>query len=234
MVDDILRQGLTELSLPEQPAKLLEKYGSLLLEKNREMNLTAITNPEEVARLHMLDCAALLCCADFREKRVLDVGTGAGFPGLVLKLIEPSLSLTLLDGLKKRIDWLEQLAPELGVSDVTAIHGRAEDFGRMPAYREQFDLVTSRAVADLRILCELCLPFVRPGGRFLAMKGPNCQAEKDAANRCITMLGGKLCKDAVYTVPGTEIVHRVVIVEKISSTPDRWPRRFSKIKKAPL
>lgn len=233
-MNEILRQGLATLSLPQDAVPALEKYGSLLLAKNQEMNLTAITDPEQVARLHMLDCAALLNCADFRDKRVLDVGTGAGFPGMVLKLVEPSLSLTLLDSLNKRIDWLREIAPELGIGELTAIHGRAEEYGQMPEYREQFDIVTSRAVADLRVLCELCLPFVRPGGLFLAMKGPNCQEEKDAANRCITTLGGQLRKDAVYQIPGTEITHRVVVIEKKSSTPGRWPRRFSKIKKFPL
>ena len=233
-MNEILRQGLAALSLPQDAAPVLEKYGSLLLAKNQEMNLTAITEPEQVARLHMLDCAALLNCADFRDKRVLDVGTGAGFPGMVLKIVEPSLSLTLLDSLNKRIDWLREIAPELGIGELTAIHGRAEEYGQMPEYREQFDLVTSRAVADLRVLCELCLPFVRPGGLFLAMKGPNCQEEKDAANRCITTLGGQLRKDAVYQIPGTEITHRVVVIEKKSPTPSRWPRRFSKIKKFPL
>lgn len=231
---ELLRQGLAALSLPETSAPTLEKYGTLLLEKNQSMNLTAITDPKQVARLHMLDCAALLNCADFQKKQVLDVGTGAGFPGIVLKVVEPSLTLTLLDGLNKRLDWLREIAPELGISELTAIHGRAEDCGRMPEYREQFDIVTSRAVADLSILCELCLPFVRPGGLFLAMKGPNCQAEKDAASRGITLLGGQLRKDAVYSIPGTEITRRVVIIEKKSSTPDRWPRRFSKIKKFPL
>lgn len=234
MVNEILMQGLAALSLPSSAAPVLEKYGSLLLEKNREMNLTAITDPDKVAQLHMLDSAALLHCTDFQNKRVLDVGTGAGFPGMVLKILEPSLSLTLLDSLNKRIDWLREIAPALGVDSLTAIHGRAEEYGRMPEYREQYDIVTSRAVADLRVLCELCLPFVRPGGLFLAMKGPNCQEEKDAANRCITKLGGQLAKDAVYQIPGTEITHRVVIIEKKSSTPNTWPRRYSKIKKFPL
>ena len=177
-MNEILRQGLAALSLPQDAVPALEKYGSLLLAKNQEMNLTAITDPEQVARLHMLDCAALLNCADFRDKRVLDVGTGAGFPGMVLKLVEPSLSLTLLDSLNKRIDWLREIAPELGIEALAAIHGRAEEYGQMPEYREQFDIVASRAVADLRVLCELCLPFVRPGGLFLAMMGPNCQEEK--------------------------------------------------------
>lgn len=234
MVETILRQGLTELSLSPQAAPVLAQYGRLLVEKNQTMNLTAITQPDQVARLHMLDCAALLPRTQWGGKAVLDVGTGAGFPGLVLKILEPSLRLTLLDGLNKRIDWLREIAPQLGVEELTALHGRAEEFGRMPEYREQFDLVTSRAVAELRMLCELCLPFVRPGGLFLAMKGPNCQAEKDAANRCITLLGGQLEPDWVYRIPGTEITHRVVVVRKKSTTPAQYPRRFSKMKKFPL
>ncbi|MBQ8935716.1 MAG: 16S rRNA (guanine(527)-N(7))-methyltransferase RsmG [Oscillospiraceae bacterium] len=231
---DILTQGLNALSLPTDAAPVLARYGSLLLEKNRTMNLTAITDPAQVAQLHMLDCAALLGCADFKGKKMLDVGTGAGFPGMVLALTEPSIDLTLLDSLNKRIDWLREIAPALGVSHLTALHGRAEEFGLMPEYREQFDLVTSRAVADLRILCELCLPFVKPGGLFLAMKGQKAQEEKDAAGRCISILGGRLKKDYVYQIPGTDITHRVVVVEKVNETPGQYPRRFAKIKKAPL
>ena len=233
-MNDILTEGLTALSLPIDAAPALARYGELLLERNQTMNLTAITDPQQVARLHMLDSAALLGCADFKDKRVLDVGTGAGFPGMVLGLVEPSIQLTLLDSLSKRIDWLSEIAPQLGISRLTAIHGRAEEFGQMPEYREQFDLVTSRAVADLRILCELCLPFVRPGGLFLAMKGQKAQAEKDAAGRCISILGGQLRKDYVYQISGTDITHRVVVVEKVRETPGQYPRRFAKIKKSPL
>ena len=231
---DLLTEGLRSLSLPPDAAPALAQYAALLLEKNQAMNLTAITDPVQVARLHMLDSAALLGCADFRDKRVLDVGTGAGFPGMVLKLVEPSIDLTLLDSLSKRIDWLTEIAPALGIAHLTAVHGRAEEFSQMPQYREQFDLVTSRAVADLRILCELCLPFVKPGGRFLAMKGQKAQEEKDAAGRCISILGGQLKKDYVYQIPGTDITHRVVVVEKVRATPGQYPRRFAKIKKSPL
>ena len=231
---DMLIRGLDALSLPTDAAPALARYGSLLLEKNKTMNLTAITDPEQVAQLHMLDSAAILGCAHFQGKRVLDVGTGAGFPGMVLKLTEPSIDLTLLDSLNKRIDWLSQIAPTLGISHLTALHGRAEEFGLMPQYREQFDIVISRAVADLRILCELCLPFVKVGGLFLAMKGQKAQEEKDAAGRCISILGGQLKKDYVYQIPGTDIVHRVVVVEKVRETPGQYPRRYAKIKKAPL
>lgn len=231
---DILTRGLTALSLPTDAAPALARYGALLLEKNETMNLTAITDPTDVARLHMLDCAALLGCADFRDKQVLDVGTGAGFPGMVLGLIEPSIRLTLLDSLSKRIDWLGEIAPRLGIDHLTAIHGRAEEYALLPQYREQFDLVTSRAVADLRVLCELCLPFVKVGGRFLAMKGQKAQEEKEGASRCVSILGGRLCKDYVYQIPDTGITHRVVNIEKVRETPKEYPRRFAKIKKAPL
>lgn len=231
---DILTQGLAQLELNTAAADTLEKYGNLLIEKNQSMNLTAITEPEQVARLHMLDCAALLKVTDFAGKQVLDVGTGAGFPGMVLKCVEPTISLTLLDSLNKRIEWLKEIAPELGAEGVTALHGRAEEYGLMAEYREQFDIVTSRAVADLRLLAELCLPFVRPGGLFLAMKGPGAQDEKDGAARCVSILGGRFRKDHVYDIPGSDAGHRVVIVEKLSPTPSKYPRRFSKMKKAPL
>ena len=231
---ELLQNGLSALGLPTDAAPMLDRYETLLLEQNRHMNLTAITDPVQAARLHLLDSAALLTCADFAGKRVLDVGTGAGFPGMVLRLVEPSIRLTLVDSLQKRMDWLRAIAPDLGAGDVEILHARAEELARESAYREQFDIVTSRAVADLRLLCELCLPFVKPGGLFLAMKGQKAQEEKDAASRCISILGGRLQKDRTYRIPGTEIVHRVVVVEKLTTTSGVYPRRFSKMKKQPL
>jgi 16S rRNA (guanine527-N7)-methyltransferase len=132
------------------------------------------------------------------------------------------------------MDWLREIAPKLDAADVSICHGRAEEYGRDPAFREQYDIVTSRAVADLRILCELCLPFVKPGGVFLAMKGQRAQEEKDAAGRCISILGGQLEKDYVYQIPGTDITHRVVVIRKVRQTPSAYPRKFAKIKKMPL
>ncbi|MBQ3089130.1 MAG: 16S rRNA (guanine(527)-N(7))-methyltransferase RsmG [Oscillospiraceae bacterium] len=231
---EILTGGLAALNLDTAAAETLERYGQLLIEKNQSMNLTAITEPAQVARLHMLDCAALLGCADFAGSKVLDVGTGAGFPGMVLKCLEPSISLTLLDSLNKRIEWLREIAPQLEVEDLTALHGRAEEFGLMAEHREQYDIVTSRAVADLRLLCELCLPFVKVGGHFLAMKGPGAQEEKESAGRCVSILGGRFRKDFVYQIPGTDTSHRVVMIEKIAPTPAKYPRRFNKMKKFPL
>lgn len=233
-MQNIIEAGLQELSLSPAPAAALTRYGQLLLEQNKVMNLTAITEPEQVARLHMLDCAALLNAAEFTGRSVLDVGTGAGFPGLVLKLCEPSIQLTLLDSLDKRVRWLAQVAPELGAEDVRCVHGRAEELAREPEWREQFDIVTSRAVADLRVLCELCLPFLRPGGVFLAMKAEDSAAEVDAAGRAVSVLGGRLMSAYRCEIPGTDVKRRVIRVEKLSPTPEKYPRRYAKIRKAPL
>lgn len=233
MVTELLRQGLKALELSPEPAEQLERYGALLVEKNQVMNLTAITDPVEVAQKHMLDCAALLGAAEFAGKKVIDVGTGAGFPGLVLKLCQREIDLTLLDSLRKRVDWLAEVSAQLGVQ-VTAIHGRAEELGKTPELRETFDIATARAVADLRMLCELCLPFVKVGGVFLAMKAEDCRDEVDASGRCISLLGGRLQSAYTYQVPGTDLVRRVIRVEKIAPTPEKYPRRFAKIQKAPL
>lgn len=233
MVTELLRQGLKALELSPEPAEQLERYGALLVEKNQVMNLTAITDPVEVAQKHMLDCAALLGAAEFAGKKVIDVGTGAGFPGLVLKLCQREIDLTLLDSLRKRVDWLAEVSAQLGVQ-VTAIHGRAEELGKTPEMRETFDIATARAVADLRMLCELCLPFVKVGGVFLAMKAEDCRDEVDASGRCISLLGGRLQSAYTYQVPGTDLVRRVIRVEKIAPTPEKYPRRFAKIQKTPL
>ena len=166
-MEAILRQGLAALGLPQDAVPQLIAFSDRLLETNKVMNLTAITEPEEVARLHFLDSAALLTLADFRGKTVVDVGTGAGFPGMPLRLIEPSLRLTLLDSLGKRITFLQGCCDALGLTDVRCVHARAEEFAG--AQRENYDIAVSRAVANLRLLSELCLPLVKVGGQFLAM-----------------------------------------------------------------
>lgn len=229
-----LEQGLTALGLSPAPSAVLEQYCHLLLEQNQVMNLTAITEPNQVVDLHMLDSAALLTIADFHGKKVIDVGTGAGFPGLVLKLLEPTIELTLLDSLAKRVNWLHEISTQLGAAPVQCLHGRAEEQGLLDAYRDSYDIAVSRAVADLRVLSELCLPFVKVGGLFLAMKSDNCQEEVNHAGRAIAKLGGQLRPLAQYQIPDTEITRRVVIVEKVRPTPKGYPRRFSRMKKTPL
>ena len=235
-MEELIASGLAQMGIqapPEAPAALAE-YGRLLLEQNQVMNLTAITDPAQVAALHFLDSAALLKTAGFSGKTLIDVGTGAGFPGLPLKILEPSLSLTLLDSLGKRVHWLESVCAALGLEGVECLHARAEEQALEPGYRDAFDFAASRAVAPLELLCELCLPYVKVGGRFLAMKAVDCGGEISRAARGIALLGGRLLPSVDYSIPGTDVVHRVVQVEKTAPTPRGYPRRWAKIQKSPL
>ena len=227
-----LQAGLTALGLPAEGVPSLLRYGELLVETNKVMNLTAITDPEEIASLHFLDSAALLTLEDFRNKSVVDVCTGAGFPGLPLRILEPTIRLTLLDSLGKRIQFLNRVCQELELTDVACVHGRAEEFAA--EHRESFDLAVSRAVAALPVLCELCLPLVRPGGKFLAMKSVDSDQELEAAKHAIETLGGAVSGVRDYEIPGTEVRHRLILVEKVKKTPEKYPRMFAKIKKNPL
>lgn len=228
----LLESGLAALGLPTEAAPALARYGELLLEKNQVMNLTAITDPADVAALHFLDSAALLTLADFRGKSVIDVGTGAGFPGLPLRIVEPSIRLTLLDAQNKRVEFLREVCADLGLTDVACVHARAEEF--TADHRETFDFVTSRAVAHLQVLAELCLPLVRVGGTFLAMKSVDSGAELEEARRAIELLGGGVEKTLDYQIPGTEVLHRVIFIKKFEKTEKKYPRTFAKIKKHPL
>lgn len=217
------------VTLSDGQIDTLCRFGEALIEKNAVMNLTAITEPSAVAQLHFLDCIALLNAADFREKRVIDVGCGAGFPGVPLKIAEPSIRLTLLDSLAKRMNWLSETLPALGV-DAEIVTARAEEFAAQR--REQYDLATSRAVARLNVLAELCLPYVRVGGKFLAMKGALAQEEVEEARRGIERLGGHVLR--IFEYPVADAVHKAVVIEKLRPTPPQYPRAFAKIKKSPL
>jgi 16S rRNA (guanine527-N7)-methyltransferase len=163
---------------------------------------------------------------------VVDVGTGAGFPGMPLRILEPSIRLTLLDSLNKRIDFLKEVCTDLGLDDVNCVHGRAEEFAA--AHRESYDIVTSRAVANLQMLCELCLPLVKEGGYFLSMKAVDSDQELKLAYTAIKTLGGQVEQVKDYTIPGTDVVHRLIFIRKVGPTPKKYPRAFAKIKKAPL
>ncbi len=180
----------------------------------------------------MLTASGAVTLTDLKDKTVADVGTGAGFPGMPLRILEPSLHLTLLDSLNKRIDFLKEVCDDLGFSDVACVHGRAEEFAA--GHREQFDIVTSRAVANLQLLSELCLPLVKMGGCFLSMKAVDSTEELEAAKHAITTLGGRVEKVEDYTIPGTEVSHRLITIRKVRETPKKYPRAFAKIKKNPL
>lgn len=231
-MQELLKKGLRELGLDTEKAETLAHFAALMLAKNAVMNLTRITEPDAVARLHLLDSAALLRFADLRGKKAVDVGTGAGFPGMPLRILEPDFDLTLLDSLGKRVEWLREACDTLSLRRVECVHARAEEFAAEK--REQFDFALSRAVANLQVLCELCLPLVCVGGRFLAMKSVDSDEEINAAKNAVKTLGGKIAAIEDYTIPTSSVVHRLVIIEKTAPTPKGYPRAFAKIKKSPL
>ena len=233
-LEQILRQGLEArgITADEEALRRFRIYYDNLDKYNQVMNLTAITGEEDAARLHFLDCAALLEAGDLRGKSLIDVGTGAGFPGLVLKILCPELELTLLDSLDKRLGFLRDTCEKLGFEDVALVHARAEE---MPeGFRERFDCATARAVARLNVLCELCLPYVKPGGVFIAMKGPELDAELKEAYVALKTLGGTAERQIAYTIPGTELRHCAAVIRKSAPTPKKYPRRWAQIKKKPL
>ena len=234
VLESALVSGFSALGLPCSGEMLsaFRLYYEALEETGKMMNLTAIRGEENVAQLHFLDCAALLTLAFFPGKTVSDIGTGAGFPGLVLKIACPEIRLTLIDSLEKRIGFLKKTCDTLGYEDVRCLHARAEEIA--PEDRAQSDIVTSRAVADLSVLAELCLPYVKEGGLFIAMKGPEYDAELEKAKHAIYLLGGKTEKCAFYTIPGTEVTHSAILIRKTGKTPACYPRRWAQIKKNPL
>lgn len=229
---DTLIRGLPQLGADLSIIEKLEIFSSSLVEKNKVMNLTGITEPREIATLHLLDSLSLLPLAALDGASIVDVGTGAGFPGVPLAIALPNSRVTLLDSLNKRVDFLRETGQQLGLTNAEYVHGRAEEFAA--DHRESYDFAVSRAVASLPMLCELCLPLVKVGGQFLAMKSSHTQEEIAAAGPAISKLGGQITAVKDYTIPTTDVVHRVVCIQKVSPTPKKYPRRFAQIKKAPL
>ena len=226
-----LDQGLPELGLdlPEKRRDTLCRFGRAVVEQNRVMNLTAITEPSQVANLHLLDSLTVLLCQDLSGKTVIDVGCGAGFPGVPAAIACPEMKLTLLDSLGKRMHWLETVLPELGVQ-AECVTARAEEeaFRR----RESYDCAVSRAVARLNILLELTAPFVKVGGTVLAMKGDRAGEELEQARNAVRKLGLAFTEAKTFPVAGTS--HTVLVFRKVSPTPPGYPRRYAKIKQNPL
>lgn len=219
------------LELDSLALSRLEKYADILVEWNEKINLTAITDPEGIAAKHFLDCLMIFKYADIEKGAlVIDIGTGAGFPSVVMKIARPDIKLTLMDSLQKRINFLETLCYELGLPVITA-HSRAEDVPT--GMREAYDVVVARAVANMRVLSEYCIPYVKPNGRFIAMKGASAKSEALEASKAISLLGGKIESTECFTL-GEYGERGIITVKKISQTPTKYPRNAGKISKQPL
>lgn len=232
-----LEDGFKQLNIPyssEIENKFI-KYRDLLKEWNQKINITSIEDDEEIYVKHFLDSILLLNKDNIDEKKsMIDVGTGGGFPGYPLKIVNNNYEVTLLDSLRKRIDFLEEVANNLQLKNVEFIHGRAEDFGQNKLYREKFDICVSRAVAPLNVLSEYCLPFVKVGGYFAAYKSENISPEIITSENAIKKLGGKIKEIREINLPGTDIVRKIVIIEKFETTNIKYPRKAGKPSKDPL
>ena len=212
-------------SITGEQEKQFISYYKLLVETNKVMNLTAITEWEEVIKKHFLDSAMVLQYMDLKKEKIIDVGTGAGFPGIPIKILCPSIKLVLLDSLKKRISFLRLVIDKLGLMDVETIHSRAEDAGRFPVLREQFDVSVSRAVANLSTLSEYCLPFVKTGGYFISYKSGKVEEEILSAKKAFSILCAVPEKVERFTVPGTDLERSLVFLLKKENLPKRYPRK---------
>lgn len=236
-----LKQQLIEgakilnIELTDKQVDQFIKYKELLVEWNEKMNLTAITEDFEVITKHFLDCLTVQSSIDLTKVNTLvDVGTGAGFPGLVLKIAFPNIKITLIDSLNKRLKFLQEVIDTLGLEDIECVHGRAEDLGKNKLYREQFEVCASRAVANLAVLSEYTLPFVKKEGYLIALKGQKLDEELAQGEKAIEILGGKI--DGIFdvVVPYTDLNHRIAKVKKVKETPKKYPRKAGEPTKSPL
>jgi len=211
-------------NISEKQADMFVAYAQMLAEYNKKMNLTAITEPEDIAVKHFLDSISPLWVTDIKG-RAADVGTGAGFPAIPIKIMCPEIKMTLIDSLAKRIGFLSEVCKELMFSDVELIHTRAEDAGRDKKLRERFDVCLSRAVANMASLSELCIPFVKEGGKFAALKGPLASEEIDKAKKAVSVLGGEIDNIFEVDIPFSDLRHKIVIIKKVRHTPETYPRK---------
>lgn len=233
----ILNDGIEEfeLSLSDTQVQQFMMYYELLIEQNKVMNLTAITAFDEVCIKHFLDSISLCKAIDCtQEYTVIDIGTGAGFPGIPLKIVFPNLKITLLDSLGKRVKFLDEVIAHLGLYDVQTIHGRAEDFAKPDVLREQFDICVSRAVANLSTLSEYCIPYVKEGGYFVSYKSEKLSEEVSAAKKAIEILGGKVVTQHEFLLPNSDIYRTLLKIQKIAPTPKKYPRKAGLPSKDPL
>ena len=233
---NLLTAGADALGVPlsEKNEEKFSAYTRLLLEWNKKINLTSVTDEKEIIIKHYLDSLSLGSAVDLKGKTLIDVGTGAGFPGIPLKILREDLAVTLLDSLEKRVRFLNEVIGCLSLDGIEAIHGRAEDYGVKQEYREKYDYATARAVAELSVLCEYCLPFVKPGGLFIAMKGPSAETELQEAGKAISILGGRLEDVKKLVLPFSDYERTIILIRKCRHTPAGYPRKSGKPTKSPL
>lgn len=229
---DLAAIGVT---LTEEQIHQFLRYYELLVEWNGFMNLTAITDYDEVMKKHFVDSLSLIKTFDVTKKaKVIDVGTGAGFPGLALKIAYPNLQVTLLDSLNKRINFLNEVITQLGLTGVETVHGRAEDFAKPDKLRGKFDLCVSRAVANMSTLSEYCLPFVKVGGEFISYKSEKISEELETATKAISILGGKFDRSTEFNLPDSDIYRNLVVIKKVKESPKKYPRKAGLPSKEPI
>ena len=226
---------MTSSAISDKQKEQFVKFYELLVEWNKVMNLTGITEYEEVNEKHFVDSLSLVKAIDVNKvDSVIDIGTGAGFPGIPLKIAFPHLKVTLLDSLNKRIKFLDEVISQLGLTDVETIHGRAEDFAKPGKIREKFDLCVSRAVANLTSLSEYCLPFVKVGGEFISYKSEKMNEEMESAKKAISILGGKFDRCEEFILPESDIYRNLVVIKKVKETPKKYPRKAGLPTKEPI
>ena len=233
----VLELSKHNFELTDKQKQQFKLYFKMLIEVNEHVNLTRITEEDEVYLKHFYDSITPLFTfgAVFKDGATLcDVGAGAGFPSIPLKILKPGLKVTIVDSLQKRLNFLKDLISELGLTDVELVHGRAEDVGQNKLYRERFDIVTARAVARMSVLSEYCLPLVKKGGYFVALKGPKAEDELDDGKKALEVLGGKLIKDEELTLPASEAERTLVLVQKVKSTPKKYPRQAGTPRRKPI
>ena len=223
-----------EIQLTEIQLQQFMDYYEMLVEKNKVMNLTAITELQEVINKHFIDSLALVKVMKLNNQKLLDLGTGAGFPGIPLKIAYPNLNIVLLDSLKKRLNFLDEVIDKLNLNDIKTIHGRAEDYGRDIKYRESFDVCVSRAVARLSSLAEYCLPYVKKNGYFISYKSGNIEQELQASSKAIKILGAEVEQVHEFLLPENDVERTLIVIKKTGSTPKNYPRAAGKPSKEPL
>ncbi len=234
---DILKEACINEGLEFDEIKYNQfiKYKDMVKEWNEKINLTAITEDSEIIKKHFIDSIKAFKFTPLKNaKRIIDVGTGAGFPGIPLKIVNPNIEVVLLDSLNKRVNFLNEVIKALGLKGITAVHGRAEDFARENNYRERFDSAVSRAVANMAVLSELCLPYVKVSGHFVALKGPAVEEEIKDGEKAVVTLGGKLEEILEVDVEGTDLNHNLVVVKKVKETPKVYPRKAGTAAKKPI